>query len=48
MIGDPALCARYAEALRYLGQPLAAVFDNTAPVGLWNFAVAAGVLPPAT
>lgn len=48
MIGEPALCARYAGALRYLGQPLAAVFGNTAALGLWNFAVAAGVLPPAT
>ena len=44
MIGESALCQRYALAFSYLGQPVAAVLDNTAPVGLWNFAVAAGLL----
>lgn len=44
MIGESALCQRYAQAFSYLGQPVAAVLDNTAPVGLWNFAVAAGLL----
>jgi 2-dehydro-3-deoxygalactonokinase len=48
MIGESALCKRYADALGYLGQPVAAVLGNTAASGLWNFAVAAGVLPPAT
>lgn len=48
MIGEPALCKRYADALRYLGQPVAAMLGNTAAPGLWNFAVAAGVLPPVT
>ena len=44
MIGEPTLCQRYAQAFNYLGQPVAAVLDNTAPLGLWNFAVAAGLL----
>jgi len=48
MIGEPALCKRYADALAYLGQPVAAVLGNTAAPGLWNFAVAAGVLPRVT
>ena len=46
MIGEPALCKRYADALCYLGQPVAAVLGNTAAAGLWHFAVAMGVLPP--
>ncbi len=45
MIGEPALCQRYADALRYFGQPVAAVLGNTAAQGLWNFALAAGLLP---
>lgn len=45
MIGEPALCKRYADALRYFGQPVTAVLGNTAAPGLWNFALAAGVLP---
>lgn len=44
MIGEPALCQRYAQAFSYLGQPIAAVLDNTAPRGLWNFAVAANLI----
>lgn len=48
MIGEPALCKRYADALCYLGQPVAAVLGNTAAAGLWNFAVATGVLPQVT
>lgn len=44
MIGDRALCLRYAQGFSYLGQPVASVLDNTAPVGLWNFAVVAGLL----
>ena len=44
MIGEPALCGRYARALDGFGHAAAAVLDNTAPVGLWNFAVAAGLL----
>ena len=44
MIGEPALCERYARALNGLGQSVAALLDNTAPVGLWEFAGAAGLL----
>lgn len=44
MIGEPALCQRYAKAFSYLGQPVAAVLDNTAPAGLWKFAVEARLL----
>jgi 2-dehydro-3-deoxygalactonokinase len=44
MIGAPALCERYAYSLNYLGRSVSAVLDNTAPVGLWNFADAAGLL----
>jgi 2-dehydro-3-deoxygalactonokinase len=44
MIGEPALCGRYAQAFNYFGQPVAAVLENTAPFGLWNFAVAAGLI----
>ncbi len=45
MIGAPALCERYSYALKYLGRSVSGVLDNTAPVGLWNFASAAGLLP---
>jgi len=48
LIGEPALCQRYSDALTHLGQPVAAVLGNTATSGLWNFALAAGVLPPLT
>ena len=48
LIGEPTLCHRYADALHDLDQPVAAVLENTAAAGLWNFAVAAGLLPPAT
>lgn len=44
MIGEPALCQRYAQAFSYLGRSVAAVLDNTAPAGLWKFAIAAGLL----
>jgi 2-dehydro-3-deoxygalactonokinase len=44
LIGAPVLCARYETALRYLGKKIEAVFDNTAPEGLWAFASAIGLL----
>jgi 2-dehydro-3-deoxygalactonokinase len=44
LIGDPALCRRYAHALETLGAPPRAQLDNTAPRGLWEFARAAGLL----
>ena len=42
MIGAPALCGRYADALSRFGKTADAVLDNTAPTGLWNLALAAG------
>ena len=44
MIGAPALCERYAQSLRVFGKTADAVLDNTAPVGLWNLALAAGLV----
>ena len=44
MIGAPALCQRYGKALAAFGLRPDAILDNTAPVGLWNFALAAGLL----
>ncbi|MBW8847562.1 MAG: 2-dehydro-3-deoxygalactonokinase [Burkholderiales bacterium] len=38
LIGDPALCARYAQALARFGQPEPLLLDNTAPAGLWRLA----------
>ena len=48
MIGEPSLCQRYVRSLEYMDQAVSAVLDNTAPVGLWNFAAAAGLLARAT
>jgi len=44
LIGDPGLCARYAEALALLGVSPAAILPNTAPEGLFRFARAAGLI----
>lgn len=44
LIGDPALTARYAYALRILDGPCAERIGNTAPRGLFVFARAAGFL----
>jgi 2-dehydro-3-deoxygalactonokinase len=38
LVGDPALCARYAQALARFGQPAPLQLDNTAPAGLWQLA----------
>jgi 2-dehydro-3-deoxygalactonokinase len=38
LVGDPALCARYAQALRHLGHAAPLQLDNTAPAGLWRLA----------
>lgn len=38
LIGDAALCARYARALRHLGRPEPLQLDNPAPAGLWTLA----------
>lgn len=45
LIGDPALCDRYAQSLDYLGQSECTVLENTAPAGLWDLARSAGLLP---
>ena len=44
MIGAPVLCQRYDEALSAFGLRPKATLDNTAPVGLWDFAMAAGLI----
>lgn len=41
LIGDAALCARYARALRAWERPPATVAGNTAPQGLWLLAAGA-------
>lgn len=44
LVGEPALCRRYACALAHFGRPADAVLGNTAPQGLWALAGAAGWL----
>ena len=44
LIGDPGLCASYAEALALLDVSPAAILPNTAPEGLFRFARAAGLI----
>ena len=36
LVGDPALCDRYARALQVLGHPASVIASNTAPEGLWR------------
>ncbi|MDE1950449.1 MAG: 2-dehydro-3-deoxygalactonokinase [Burkholderiales bacterium] len=43
LIGDPALCRRYAVALRWFDSGECTLLDNTAPAGLWALAQAARV-----
>ncbi len=38
LVGDPALCARYAQALACFGLPAPLQLDHTAPAGLWQLA----------
>jgi len=45
LIGDAALCRRYAEALALFDIRADTVLENTAPRGLWAFAHALGVMP---
>jgi len=47
LIGEPKLCARYAEALAVFGVTPDHIFPNTAPAGLWALARRAGLLRPA-
>jgi 2-dehydro-3-deoxygalactonokinase len=44
LIGDAALCRRYARALQTFDTGVHAQLDNTAPRGLWELARAAGLL----
>jgi 2-dehydro-3-deoxygalactonokinase len=41
LIGEPALCRLYARALSFMRQTTAAILENTAPAGLWDFGGAA-------
>jgi len=43
LLGDAALCRRYARALEAVGAAADAQLDDTAPRGLWEFARAAGL-----
>ena len=45
LIGEAALCRRYADALALIDVRVDALLDNTAPRGLWAFARASGRLP---
>lgn len=44
LIGEPGLCARYADALEHAGAPASLVLDNPAPAGLLAVAQAAGLV----
>jgi 2-dehydro-3-deoxygalactonokinase len=44
LLGDAALCRRYARALKFFGAAVHATLDDTAPRGLWEFARAAGLV----
>ena len=47
LVGEPALCARYAQALACFGQPAPLQLHHTAPAGLWLLAQQAGLLATA-
>ena len=44
LIGEVALCARYATALQRFGVSAPLTLNNTAPTGLWTIATAMGLL----
>jgi 2-dehydro-3-deoxygalactonokinase len=44
LLGDAALCRRYARALEFFGAPARVQLDDTAPRGLWEFAQAVGLV----
>jgi 2-dehydro-3-deoxygalactonokinase len=46
LLGEPALCGRYREALAEFGADDVRSLDDTGPAGLWHIAVAAGLAPP--
>ncbi|MCY4753069.1 2-dehydro-3-deoxygalactonokinase [Pelomonas aquatica] len=43
LIGEPALCERYAHALALFGEPGSQALSNTAPAGLWRLANQGGL-----
>lgn len=47
LVGEPRLCARYADALQHVGSPADRVLDNVASAGLLIAAQAAGLVPAA-
>ncbi|PWC76716.1 2-dehydro-3-deoxygalactonokinase [Azospirillum sp. TSH64] len=46
LIGDGSLCRRYVQGLALLGIEPTARLENTAPKGLFQFAIAAGLIAP--
>jgi 2-dehydro-3-deoxygalactonokinase len=46
LVGEPALCRRYAHALEVLGVTTAGVHGNTVCAGLWQLAAQAGWVAP--
>jgi 2-dehydro-3-deoxygalactonokinase len=46
LLGEPALCSRYCEALAAFGAVDVRSLDDTGPAGLWHIAQAAGLVPP--
>ena len=48
LVGEPALCRRYGQALETLQHGAVATLGNTAPDGLWALACAAGLATPST
>ena len=44
LLGSPALTERYAQALGLVGHPPDAILNNTAPEGLWQVALSAGLV----
>jgi 2-dehydro-3-deoxygalactonokinase len=44
LIGEPSLCALYASALDILGAQAGVILPNTAPDGLWQLALVAGLV----
>jgi 2-dehydro-3-deoxygalactonokinase len=44
LLGEPALCGRYREALEEFGIEQARMLEDTGPAGLWQIALAAGLV----
>jgi 2-dehydro-3-deoxygalactonokinase len=45
LLGEPSLCSRYREALAAFGAADVRSLEDTGPVGLWQIALAAGLVP---